>query len=216
MRFKYPSTPYHYLTPGRDPNDKVLDTNAHFLGKNVVITEKMDGESFTGYSNGSSHARSIDSQHHFTRDWVKKFWAERFYNLPYGWRVNGENTWAQHSIKYDDLESYFFGFAIWDQHNNCLSWDDTLHWFKELDILPVPVLYRGEYSDQVVKDTMASLDLNKHEGIVIRLESGYTYADFGKSLCKLVRPNHVQTDEHWKHMQIEPNKLRNTNENNDT
>ncbi len=184
----------------------------------------MDGENSSGYADGFTHARSIDSQHHYTRDWVKKFWAERFYNLPYGWRVSGENLWAQHSIKYDDLESYLYGFAVWDENNRCISWSDTLAVFRDLNITPVPVLYCGEYSDQIVKDTFNSLDLNKQEGIVIRLESDYNYDDFERSLCKLVRPNHVQeyvdpiTGEfkHWKYSQIEPNKLKDYNENNNT
>jgi len=216
MLTKYPSTPYHYLTPGRDPNDKVLNTNEHFLGKTVIITEKMDGESFTGYSTGQTHARSLDSQHHFTRDWVKQYWASRGFILPPLWRVCGENVWAQHSITYDDLETFFYGYSVWDDQNYCLDWTKTLKVFFDLDIEPVPTLYCGVYSDDIIKEVWASLDLNKQEGIVIRLESGYNYDDFSKSICKLVRPNHVQEyvdpisgeAKHWKYAQIQPNKLK--------
>lgn len=206
--FKYPSTPYHHLTPGRDPNDKVVRADLIFRGCEVVISEKMDGESFTGYSNGTTHARSLDSQHHWTRDWIKSFWASRFYNVPAGWRVCGENVWAQHSIEYDNLESFFYGYSVWDHYNNCLGWDETLALFDDLDITPVPELYRGPYSDDVVQEVWKKLDTTKQEGIVIRQVQGYNYKDFGQSICKLVRPNHVQTDEHWKHGAILPNKLK--------
>jgi hypothetical protein len=52
------------------------------------------------------------------------------------------------------------------------------------------------------------LDKNKNEGFVIRLQEAFKYADFSKSICKLVRPNHVTSSAHWRFKKIVPNKLK--------
>jgi hypothetical protein len=35
------------------------------------------------------------------------------------------------------------------------------------------------------------------EGVVIRVADSFKLDDFPNYVCKWVRPNHVQTDEHW-------------------
>lgn len=205
--WKYPSTSYHPLTPGRDPNDKVLDTTKYFEGKRVIITEKMDGENASLYREWY-HARSLDSRHHPSRDWIKKFWSEIRTDIPRDWRVCGENLYAEHSIRYEDLKDYFYGFSVWDDRNVSLDWDTTLDWFALLGINPVPVLFDGIYSEQAVIEAWDSLDITKQEGLVIRIAAEIPFEDFSKSLCKLVRQNHVQTDEHWMAKTVVPNKLK--------
>jgi hypothetical protein len=100
------------------------------------------------------------------------------------------------------------GFSIWDKRNVSLDWDSTIEWFNLIGIQPVPVLYDGIYSDQVVKDIWNTLDTTKQEGIVIRLASEIPYDEFSKSLCKLVRAQHIITDQHWMAKEVVPNKLR--------
>lgn len=48
----------------------VAEVSPEFLKGPVVITEKMDGENTTLYRDGL-HARSLDSRHHPSRNWVK-------------------------------------------------------------------------------------------------------------------------------------------------
>jgi hypothetical protein len=38
---------------------------------------------------------------------------------------------------------------------------------------------------------------NTKEGVVIRLANEFDGEDFPNYVCKYVRANHVQTDEHW-------------------
>lgn len=204
---KYPSTPYSSLSPGRDPNDKVIDAASCFEGKEVVVSIKMDGESCSMYRD-HIHARSLDSRHHPSRDWVKAFWASIRHNIPQNWRVCGENLYAQHSIVYEILDSYFLGFSIWNDENVCLSWDDTLEWFNIIDIIPVPVVYRGEYSDAVIQTLYEELDTTKDEGLVIRLADSFKFEDFGKSMAKVVRCNHVTTSQHWMSKEVITNRLK--------
>jgi hypothetical protein len=168
----------------------------------------MDGENTSMYSD-HIHARSLDSRHHSSRDWVKQFWAARADAIPPGWRVCGENVFAKHSIAYDNLRSYFLGFSVWNDHNVCLSWDDTLEWFDLLDITPVFILYDGVYNEEKIRP-LDLLDYDKHEGYVLRVADEFAYSEFSKSVLKHVRKNHVQTSDFWMHGEVVPNNLEAT------
>jgi hypothetical protein len=96
----------HY-SPGVQSDDKVIQSVERFVGKRVILTEKMDGENTTLYSD-YLHARSLDSRHHPSRDWVKRFQSEIGHNIPDNWRICGENLFAKHSVSYDNLDSYLF------------------------------------------------------------------------------------------------------------
>jgi len=196
---KYERTFHLPHSPGIHDDDKALKDCSQFEGKRVIITKKMDGENTSAYSDGHVHARSIDSRGGEDRAWVKKFLIENVcFNLPAGWRVCGENLWAEHSIHYDDLQSYFLGFSIWTEMNECLSWDETLEYFQLLDITPVPVLYDGIFSMEVLKKIEAELNWDTDEGYVIRVADGFKYGEFRKSVAKYVRKGHVQTTKHWR------------------
>ena len=51
------------------------------------------------------------------------------------------------------------------------------------------------------------------EGYVVRLADRFTYAQFKQSVAKWVRPNHVQTDQHWMQSEIIPNGIQNSGKN---
>ena len=204
--YKYPRTPHLPFSLGGDREDDVIQDYDGFVGHEIVITEKMDGENTTLYRD-HSHARSLDSRHHPSRDWLKRFHAEIAYRIPPGWRICGENLYATHSIHYTNLKSYFYGFSVWDEHNVALAWDDTLGLFEELGIVPVPVLYRGSFALQVLIDLAAALDISQHEGFVMRIAAAIPYERFGTHVAKWVRPGHVQTDAHWRRKPLLPNRL---------
>jgi len=46
------------------------------------------------------------------------------------------------------------------------------------------------------------------EGYVVRRAASFAYEDFQTSVAKWVRPNHIQTDEHWMHKAVIPNGLK--------
>ena len=205
--FKYPSTPHLPQSPGRSHDDTAIRDTAHFAGRQVVITEKLDGENATFYHH-HYHARSLDSRHHPSRDWIKRFWAAKRHDIPPHLRICGENLYARHSIAYDGLHSYFYGFSAWDNERNlCLSWADTLDWFALLDIVPVPVLYEGPYSEAVIDRLVRALDVERQEGFVVRSADAFAFHAFAANMAKWVRPRHVQTDTHWMHAEIVPNGL---------
>lgn len=203
-RFKYPRTFHLPFSKTLSSDDKFLKDFALLEDNEVVATIKMDGENTTGYPDGYSHARSIDSKGHPSRDWFKEFWATKSYNLPENFRICGENLFAKHSIHYQNLKSYFYGFSVWE-NDQCLNWDDTLEWFELLGIEPVKELYRGKFDMGMLESLVDQLDPNVDEGFVVRLASNIRYHEFSKSFCKYVRSNHVTTDQHWMHKQVEKN-----------
>lgn len=204
-RIKYPRTPHLPWSPGGTSDDAYLFDVAHFEGREVVITEKMDGENTTMYRE-AIHARSVDSQHHPSRDWVKALHGQIANELPDGWRFCGENVYAKHSIAYEELDSYFYLFSVWNEENVALSWDETVEWANLLSLETVPELYRGEFDREYVKNI--DLDTFYQEGYVVRLVDGFGFDDFSVSLAKWVRKGHVQTDQHWMHAEVVPNRLK--------
>lgn len=209
--YKYPRTPHLPWSKGMTSDDKVIKSLSAFEGQTVVITEKMDGENTTMYCD-HIHARSVDSRHHPSRDWVKNFWNTFRYDIPENMRICGENVYAKHSIAYDNLQSYFYGFSVWEQEK-CLSWDDTVEFFQLLGVIPVPVLYRGPYNRILIE----SMRFNQHfrqryqqgetEGYVVRVDREFSLDEFESIVAKFVRPNHVQSSEHWMNIEVVANKL---------
>jgi hypothetical protein len=205
---KYPRTWHLPWSPGIHDDDKALKDDSQFRGKRVIMSKKMDGENTTAYSDGHVHARSIDSRGGEDRAWVKQFLVNNVcFNLPDGWRVCGENMWAEHSIHYENLPSYFLGFSLWNERNVCLSWDETMEYFALLGVTPVEVLYDGLYDDLVsfdsgrlakIRQIERSLDPAKEEGYVIRVADSFTFSQFKSSIAKYVRAGHVQTTKHWR------------------
>jgi len=207
MFIKYPRTPHFSWSPGTTDDDRILYDLSNFVGRRVIITKKMDGENTTMYSN-HIHARSIDSRGGVDRDWVKTMWAGIAHDIPENWRICGENLWARHSIAYDDLPSYFMAFSIWDDSNTCLSWDDTVQYLNLLNLHHVPVIDDSIWDEYMVRELHKTLDHNKDEGFVVRLADAFHYDNFDTSVAKYVRKGHVQTDKHWRHQEIVPNKLK--------
>jgi hypothetical protein len=205
-RFKYPRTRHLPWSPGASDDDLVADTVASFVGQRVIVSEKMDGENTTLYRD-HLHARSLDGRHHPSRNWVKGLHARIAHDIPEGWRLCGENLYARHSIVYETLPSYFMLFSLWDAENRCLDWDSTIEWAELLGVETVPVLYDGEFELEWLRALDAELDLDRCEGYVVRLASSFAYAEFGTSIAKWVRSNHVQTDQHWMHKEVVPNGL---------
>lgn len=203
-RCKYPRTPHLPWSPGAGSDDERLIDVRHFEGRQVVVTEKMDGENTSLYADGL-HARSLDSAHHPSRDWLKRWHGGISHQIPQGWRLCGENLYARHSIPYENLRSYFYLFSIWSNNNLCLSWQETTEWAQLLDCPCPEVFYEGIWNEKFLQNL--KIDPQNTEGYVVRLADSFAYDDFARSIGKWVRPHHVQTDSHWMHGPVTPNQL---------
>ncbi|MFJ8014425.1 RNA ligase family protein [Streptomyces sp. NPDC096339] len=203
MRTHYPRTPHLPWSPGAAADDVRAAGLEGLAEREVVVTEKLDGENTTLYSDGL-HARSLDSAHHPSRAWVKGLQGRIGAGIPDNWRVCGENLYARHSIPYEDLDSWFYGFSVWDG-DHCLDWDSTVRFLRGLGV-PVPrVLWRGVFDERVLRKLR--LDTTRQEGYVVRTVAGFAREDFGRRVAKWVRGGHVQTDTHWMFAQVIPNGL---------
>ncbi len=204
---KYGRTFHLPWSPGATDDDKVLDSVAHFVGHEVVVTEKMDGENTTVYPTGYTHARSVDSKSHPSRDWLKANAAQWAWKIPSGWRVCGENLYARHSISYTTLPSYFMMFGVFDENDMALDWDTVESLALELQVPTVPVLYRGPWDETNIRKlfTGESQCGGAQEGYVVRLARSFRWEE--SAIAKFVRTNHVQTDDHWMHKAVIPNGL---------
>ena len=188
-------------------DDRMLPSMAHFEGREVVVTEKIDGQQQTIYSD-HIHARSTEGSSHPSMNLLKAWAAGWQHHLADNQRVCGENGYARHSIVYDEanpLAHHFLGFSMWEDAY-CLPWDETTENFEILGITPVPVLWRGTYDEKTIR---ALYDLERdrdiREGYVIRMADGFDYGQFSRSVAKYVRPDHVQTDKHWRQQKLVAN-----------
>jgi hypothetical protein len=204
---KYPRT-YHVHWSNLSSDDKMLKDDSIFIDKNVVCSLKMDGENTTCY-NDYIHARSLDSNNHESRNWVKGMLAKVSYLLDDNMRICGENLYAVHTVRYNILKSYFYMFSFWID-NMCLSWEETLQYASILGLETVPVFYEGLYDKEKIIAAFSSHEKD-NEGYVIRLAGEFNYIDFRKSVAKYVRPEFRDSlnerDEHWITKKIEKNKL---------
>jgi len=205
-RFKYPRTRHVPWSLAITDDDEVhASVDRLFAGKCVVISEKVDGECTSLYRDGM-HARSPDSRPHPSQDWVRNLHSRIAHEIPPGWRICGENVYAQHSLHYDALASYFLVFSVWDARNVCLSWDETREWAALLGLETVPVLYEGWWDSRVAHRYDDEHTRRVFEGYVIRLADEFAYEEFERSTAKFVASRPVG-DEHWRHRAVVANGL---------
>ena len=208
---KYPRSHHLHYSQKSSSDDKIQANDNHFIGKNVVVSIKMDGENTTIY-NDYIHARSlnsnIDSEDRRWIDALRKSKIEN--NIPDSYRICGENLFYKHAIYYDDLKSMFYVFSIWD-NDVCLSWEETKLWCVLLDLCYVPIIYEGEYNREIIINEFNNYVKihNNTEGFVVRLADEFNINNFEKSLNKYVRDTFKIPNNHWKYSKKTLNKLLN-------
>lgn len=212
-KIKYPRTFHLPYSEKSTSDDKIMKSDVHFIGKEVVVSIKMDGENTTIY-NTTSHTRSLNSLFDSEdRRWIETFRMLYVENkLDPNMRVCGENLFYKHTCSYDNLKSMFYGFSTWNG-NTCLSWDDTLKIFNELNIQPVDVIYRGIYDKELILKSFREYDSNNiNEGFVVRLVDSFDISEFKTSLNKFVKDTFVIPSKHWKY-DIKQNNILDSNKN---
>jgi hypothetical protein len=200
---KYPRTSHLPWTGSHTSDDRVAISVESFIGKNIVITEKMDGSN-ASITKGGVYGRSHVE---FSRNaWDREMWNIHSLirnDLSDGVYVFGENMEGIHSIEYSNLDSYFFIFGVRD-NNIWISWDDVEEYSYLLDIPTVPVLYKGVINseDELKKLTLSLCSQpsslgGQREGVVVRNAGIFHNDDFSTNVIKWVRKGHVATDIHW-------------------
>lgn len=201
---KYNRTYHLFFSPGATSDDKIAKNVTTILGKEIIITEKLDGSN-TGMTNDGVYGRSHAE---FTRNpWDEK--VRQLHKikvegaLEEGTYIFGENLEGIHSIEYTNLKSYFYIFGV-REHTKWLSWNEVEEYAYLLDIPTVPVLFRGVINSEKELQTIVERLVKEpsalggpREGIVIRSADSFEDEDFAENVMKWVRKDHVTTDKHW-------------------
>ena len=204
MVLKYPRTACWPDSPAVPRDDAVLAEVGQFVGSPVVITEKLDGSN-TLLHRGEVYGRSVAAPS--TAKWlamVKKHHA---------WKIQepdvllyGEDIYGVHSVAYDPVreDATFYAFVLRRLDGSFAPFRTMVSYARERDIPIVPVLFEGVFDSvdrirRFIRDAHAQPSAlgGEREGVVMRLARGFSAEEFRRSVCKSVRANHVQSDEHW-------------------
>ena len=198
---RYPSTPC------------IHDTNlAWFLGKLLIITEKLDGLNVLLH-NGAAYTRDLSAEPHDApyMSLVKKHHAwKTFGDGVFGYW--GEDLYAQHSCQYlpmreDETFKVFMVVNMQNEGGYVLPYSLGRRMARARQFPLVPELFKGRsndlamlraYLDGLMEDSVSAIggDL---EGLVVRVAHGFYLRDLSHNVFKVVRPHHVQPDaEHWR------------------
>jgi len=199
---KYPRTYHHPCSPGLQNDDRVHTNPNLLIGKEIIVTEKIDGGN-TAILNGEIFARSTGQV--ATQGWfrfVKKHHAWKTIGKDY--ILYGEEFAAKHSIEYTVEEENTYNIFAVVRNNKFLSWDEIILISNSLQINTVPVLFRGIMKTDLDLQNFFNFEIknpskygSEREGFVVRIADEFNFNDFDKFALKYVRKNHVQTDEHW-------------------
>lgn len=211
---KYPRT-FHAPWSVGTSDDKTQKNVSDLLNVPLIVTEKMDGSNVT-LERDACYARTHSGPPtHPSFDAFKQLHAEVKYQIPNSLQICGEWLYAKHSIHYSALPHYFMMFGVREIRTmKWLSWNWVELWAEELGVPTVPVLFSGEVKNETELRELALQFMDKpsacgglREGVVIRTAAGFHTDEFPRRTQKNVRPNHVQTTEHWKNQEIVRNLL---------
>ena len=225
---KYFRTPHVPWSGSVTSDDKHVAGVTHLLEQDVVVTEKIDGENQTWTSESVFARSHDGPPPHESNGWSKTQHAQKRHLIDPGLSVYLEYTFALHSIWYRRMaeeRAYLHVIGVRDDRTGVYwSWDDVEMMAANLDLPTVPVLFRGTVptafalrklmpGDGVSPSAWGGVSIRMEgrqvllgaganplgsvrEGEVVRLASSFT--DPSAAIAKSVRPNHVQSDEHWK------------------
>ena len=221
---KYPRT-MHLPWSSGTKDDRIASSVQPLLNTELVITEKLDGSNLC-FERSAIYARSHSGPpQHPSFGMAKSIHAATSQYIIPGLQYFGEYCYAVHSIKYPVLPAYLFIFSVRKNYpgsvGKWMSWDQTLSMIGLLNltaygsvysnkIAAAPVLWTGKVkteselqklTESLGKDT--SIFGGTREGVVVRKTCEYSDTDFETSVMKWVRKDHVQTDIHWAHKEVE-------------
>lgn len=216
MSQKYPRTFHLPWSPGGTSDDKRMLDVSELIGTSIVITEKADGSNLT-YTRRHVFSRSHSGPPgHPSFDLAKATHARIGHLLSENLSVFCEYCYALHSIAYKELPDFSMVFGVRDDERGVFwDWEMVEAQAADLGLPTVPVLFRGtvgseeellELTSKLAKGSSALG--GQREGIVVRVAEAFAEQAFSRKVAKWVRKDHVQTDDHWLHQAIVPQKLK--------
>lgn len=215
MSAKYPRSFHLPWSPGGTSDDKRLPDVAALIGVPILVTEKLDGSNLT-YTRDSVFSRSHSGPPaHASFDFAKATHGRIRHLISEGISIFCEYCYAIHSIEYGALPGFSFVFGVRDDRLDLWwDWDMVAVQAADLGLPTVPELFRGVVGSEGELEALTlalaakpSAYGGQREGVVVRRLSEFPGGAFARSLGKWVRKDHVQTDEHWLHQAIRPQRL---------
>ena len=194
QKIKFPRTPHLPFSGSIGSDDLRIKDLSQFYGKDIIITEKMDGENISIYKDGW-HARSLGSKHKDYHSYLQnKILPQIQAKLESNLRLVGEYLYKRHTIPYDDLEGFFELFAAVyarDKGFEVQPWTFVQFCSGVLDIPTVPeLIYIKKFSqkdEKVLYDLVNSFERNGLEGFVIRNAARFPLEKWSENVAKYVR-----------------------------
>lgn len=185
-------------------DDRVHQNPEFFVGKQVFITEKLDGGNTT-LNQGEVYARSTGQP--AEQGWfahVKKYHAWKTHGMNPDTVLYGEDIAALHSITYNvPMDQTYHIFRVREK-DEFLPYDSLVSYGELFDIPVVQPLFRGIFDSVEAITKWFEEEISKpsafgdtREGFVMSVDTRFAADQFSLNVCKYVRKNHVQTDEHW-------------------
>jgi len=215
---RFPKTPYVNGSFVRSRSDKIVsiqETN-DLLEKNVLIQEKIDG-SLVGFSFSKAGEPIIQNKNsqidvnfnNFYKklnDWHSLNESDLFKICEDRYVLFGEWMFWEHSVKYNNLPSYFISFDIYDKNNNkFLSTKKQKEILKDTKIKSNPIIFEGrlESADNLNNYKIKSqFGDNIMEGIYLRVDD----EDYNLKRYKYVNKSFSERiNEHWKKKLLKTN-----------
>ncbi|CAK4688043.1 unnamed protein product [Aphanomyces euteiches] len=220
---KFPRTKHLLANNAISRDDLVLDPHdaAAFLKTRVTCQEKVDGANLGFFLTDDFQVVAQNRSHFTTAETAPQFkgldmWIQvhqfelcELLSPPGRYVLYGEWLYAQHSIAYSKLPSYFLAFDIYDRETQTFwSVAKVQAALEETSIHMVPTVFSGVCSS--MDDFKAMLETKSEfydgpvEGVVIRKET----PDELIARAKLVRDDFIQhIDEHWTKKGVVKNQL---------
>jgi hypothetical protein len=201
---KYPRT-YHWPWSQEVHNDdRIHQDPEFFVGQTVIITEKLDGGN-TALNSGEVYARSTGQP--AVQGWfahAKRYHAWKTASLDPSLTIYGEDLAALHSVPYDvPMDQTYKVFQV-RENDEFLPWYSVLAVAGTCGLETVPSLFHGIFNSTGEITEWFEREIQKpsefgptREGFVMFTPYGFMADEFQQNVCKYVRKNHVQTDEHW-------------------
>src|SRR4028119_1404502 len=211
---KYGRTWHYPFSPGATGDDRINHDYWNDIQQidRLIHTEKLDGE------NNCLNKWGVFARSHAaptTSPWtaaIRQYW-QRVKNDLGDLEVFGENCYGIHSLRYTQLDHYFYVFAV-RLHDTWLSWEETKFYAAMLDLPVVPEIAvitkpanKADFEKSVLQlvaggGAFAPMDTATGqpatmEGLVTRNVASYKTEAFANNVFKWVRKGHVKTDEHW-------------------
>ena len=220
--YKFPRTPHVFHSKGT-VDDKKLSFNASIELINhpgLVVEEKLDGSN-TGIqfiendlfmqNRGHKIGAGEHEQYNQFKAWVQVFREQLFEILGNRFILYGEWLLARHSIEYDQLPHYFFGFDVYNKDKkHFLDTKTREKMFTGSPIYLVPVVHRGPLQNQKELEkliTTSRYGSDQAEGLYLKIESNNKIINRAKFVRESFTQKLAEDNSHWKYRQMKMNQL---------